>query len=290
MTTAVTYHPLCYPDKRLATFEKELTGKKTLYILSIIAFVAVVIAAIVLTSIFSPTFVFIAILVGSASFPILIGLALEKILNQMKELKAAIRRETYINLQSMLSHQTSREQLQIDHTAESAQTDEEQESDLTKATIQVKNLQSMVQHLFDERKSLETSAPKTVATQMKMENLGIRILYIEEVLIQVKKLHSRVQRLSDEMKSLETSAPKTFATKMKMVNLGLRILYIEEVLKDPTAKIPTFKAMFIQNFRQYTPDQINQMVDGKIPYCTFVQGEEKSTWLWSDAKSKTKVD
>ncbi len=239
MTTAVTYHPLCYPDKRLATFEKELTGKKTLYILSIIAFVAVVIAAIVLTSIFSPTFVFIAILVGSASFPILIGLALEKILNQMKELKAAIRRETYINLQSMLSHETSREQRKIDHTAESAQTDEEQESDLTKATIH---------------------------------------------------LHSRVQRLSYERKSLETSAPKTFATKMKMVNLGLRILYIEEVLKDPTAKIPTFKAMFIQNFRQYTPDQINQMVDGKIPYCTFVQGEEKSTWLWSDAKSNTKVE
>jgi hypothetical protein len=218
MTAAVTYHPLCYPAVRLDTFQKELTGKKILYILSIVAFVAVVIAAIVLTSIFSPTFLFIAILAGGIGSSLLFGLALAKIKHQMGILNDEIKLETRII--------------------------EKSKSEKDQATVAIEKID----------------------------------------------LKSRREELVIRKFSLSQIESKNFARTMKMVDLGLQILHIEKVLKDDGTNLVSFEEMFVQTFKGYTPDQINQMIDDKLPYCTHVLGKERTPWSWSKVKLEANVE
>ena len=77
------------------------------------------------------------------------------------------------------------------------------------------------------------------------------------------------------MEVLKAEEPKSFQTTMKIGNLAVRIHYLREILQKPTIDIPKFEEMFPQSYKEYSPDQMNQMIDGTLPYS---KGENPLSW------------
>ncbi len=154
-----TYHKCCYPQNLLDAAKKNLAGNTAAYVLSIIAFVAVIIVAIVLTSIFSPVFVSIVILGGGIGLPLLFGLALGKI-------KGAI--DT-----AMCSEEGSiiREKTILDATTlKSAE------------PIEISYLNTRINYFLKKMTDYNNESKSSFSSTMKLIRIHIRVKYLQKIL------------------------------------------------------------------------------------------------------------